>query len=84
MRRVSVEKAQIGMELSKPVFDRRGNMIMPANIELEEKHLAFLKQKGAAEIIISDNRVGDITIKPLVNHEMQRDATEALRSLLSL
>ncbi|MDY6911629.1 MAG: HD domain-containing phosphohydrolase, partial [Chloroflexota bacterium] len=73
-----------GMELSKPVFDRRGNMIMPANIELEEKHLAFLKQKGAAEIMISDNRVGDITIKPLVNHDMQRDATEALRSLLSL
>lgn len=84
MRRVSVEKAKVGMELAKPVMDRYGKMLLPANVELQQKHIGFLWEKEVWELFIEDERVSDLTIKPLVRPETQKDATEAMRRLLSI
>ncbi len=84
MRRVSVEKAKVGMELAKPVIDRHGKMLLPANVELQQKHIGFLWEKEVWELFIEDSRVSDLVIQPLVRPEIHKDATEAMRKLLSI
>lgn len=84
MRRVSLEKAKGGMEIARPVLDVHGNMLLSTGIELREKHLEFLKGKGVYELLIEDRRVPDLTIKPLVKPEMQRESIEAMRRLLNI
>jgi len=84
MRRVSVEKAKPGMELAKPLMDKHGKMLLPANVELEQKHIEFLWEKEVWELLIEDSRVSDLTIKPLIRMETQKEAVEAMRRLLNL
>ncbi len=84
MRRVSVAKAEPGMELAKPAFDLYGAMLLPVATELQRKHLDFLKTKPIWELLIEDRRVPDLTIKPLIKPEMQREAIEAMRRLLNI
>ena len=84
MRRVSVEKAEPGMELARPAFDIYGNMLIPGSTEITRKHLDFLKQRPIWELLIEDSRVPELTIKHLVKPEMQRESIEAMRRLLNI
>ncbi|MCL0058404.1 HD domain-containing protein [Dehalococcoidia bacterium] len=84
MRRISIEYAKPGMELGRPLFDKHGDMLLPACTVLEEKHLTFLKGKGVWEVLIEDPRVDDLTIKPLVKLDMQKEAVEAMRRLMNI
>ncbi len=84
MRRVSVEKAQPGMELAKPAFDLYGTMLLPVTTEITRKHIDFLKTKPIWELLIEDRRVPELTIKPLIKPEMQREAIGAMRRLMSI
>ncbi len=84
MRRVSVEKAQPGMELARPAQDLYGQMLLPPCTELTRKHLDFLKTKPVWELLIEDKRVPELTIKHLVKPEMQREAIEAMRRLFAI
>ena len=84
LRRVSVAKAEPGLELAKPAFDLYGNMLLPVATEVSRKHIDFLKTKPIWELLIEDKRVPDLTIKPLIKPEMQREAIEAMRRLLNI
>lgn len=84
MRRVSLKKAKLGMEIARPVLDIHGNMLLPACIELREKHMEFLDGKGVYELMIEDRRVPELTIKPLIKPEMQRESIDAVRRLLAV
>ncbi|MBT4511417.1 MAG: HD domain-containing protein [Chloroflexi bacterium] len=84
MRRVSVEKAQPGMELARPACDLYGTMLMPGSTELTRKHIDFLKERPIWELLIEDRRVPELTIKHLVKPEMQRESIDAMRRLLNM
>ena len=71
------------MELAKPAFDLYGNMLLPVATEIT-KHIDFLKTKPIWELLIDDKRVSDLTIKPLIKPEMQREDIEAMRQLLNI
>lgn len=84
MRRVSIEHAKPGMQLSSPVFDKYGDMLVPAGTELAQKHLKTMGDSGVWELLIEDPRVSDLNIKPLVKLDMQKEAVEAMRRLLNM
>ena len=84
MRRVSIEHAKVGMELGRPLFDKYGDMLLPAGTELQEKHLKFLQDKGVWELLVEDARVADLTIKPLIKLDMQNEAIAAMRRLMNI
>lgn len=72
------------MELARPVYDKKGNMLVAAHVELTEKHIEFLWAKEVYELLIDDLRVPDLTIKPLVSIEIQQEAVQAMRRLLTI
>ncbi len=50
MARIPVQKAEEGMVLTEPVYDRRGRLLMQAGKTLEEKHLDSLPMWGVLVI----------------------------------
>ena len=43
MGMVTVDRAQVGMVLTAPVIDRKGRMLIPAEVALTDRHLQALK-----------------------------------------
>ncbi|MDD5092904.1 MAG: HD domain-containing protein [Dehalococcoidia bacterium] len=72
------------MQLSSPVFDKYGDMLLPAGTELVDNYLKSLQNNGVWELLIEDPRVSDLTIKPLVKLDMQKEAVEAMRRLINI
>ena len=65
-----------GCLLAEICFSRRGDLYIPGELFYVEQ----AKQRG----LIEDSRVVDLVIEPLVKLETQREATEALRRLLTI
>lgn len=83
MRRISVKHAKPGMILSRSLYDSGGMAILEHGIALDEDSLSKLTIYGVGEIMIEDWRVADVAVQPLISPELEAEAAQALRQLLS-
>ena len=83
MRRISAKQASRGMKLLRSVYDDHGNIIFKANTTLSEESLTTLNIYEVGEIIIEDRRVADVPVQPLIAPELQAQALQWLRQLLT-
>jgi len=82
MRRLAVENAQIGMILSRAVYDGSGNLILDTGTVLDAIHLPVLPRLEVKDIIVQDDRVDDVIIVPLISEETEAHAIRLLHSLM--
>ena len=71
------------MKLLRSVYDGHGNIIFKANTTLSEESLTTLNIYEVGEIIIEDRRVADVPVQPLIAPELQAQALQWLRQLLT-
>lgn len=83
MRRISVKHAKPGMILSRSLYDSGGIAILEHGVTLDEDSLTKLTIYGVGEIMIEDWRVPDVAVQPLISPELEAEAAQALRQLLS-
>lgn len=60
MALVTVDRAQPGMVLAAAVNDRKGRRLIPADVELTERHIQALQMWGVAQVEIE----GDSPAEP--------------------
>ena len=82
MRRVAVENAQMGMILSRAVYDGAGTLILDAGTVLDATHLPVLSRLDVKEVIVQDERVDDVIIVPLVSEETEAHAVRLLHKMI--
>ncbi len=83
MRRVGIRYAKPGMVLGRAVYDSGGNMLADAGTALSEDTLATLGIYGVREVLIHDRRLADVPVQPLIAPEIEAQAVQALRQLLT-
>ncbi len=82
MRRISGHHAKVGMTLTRPVYDNAGMLLFHQATVLEEPDVSKLMIYGVNEIIISDPRVDDVPVQPLVAPEIEAEVGRAVRDLI--
>ena len=83
MRRISAKYAKPGMVLGRPVYDNRGHMIFDSNTQLTDDSIKTFNVYAIGEILIEDIRVADVIVQPLIPAELEGQAAQALRQLIS-
>jgi HD-GYP domain-containing protein (c-di-GMP phosphodiesterase class II) len=71
------------MVLGRPVYDNRGHMVFDANTKLSEDSLKTLGVYGVGEVLIDDPRVTDVEVQPLIPSELEAQAAQALRQIMT-
>ena len=71
------------MVLGKAVYDARGRMLLDAGTELTEDHIGKLVIYGVGEVLLEDPRVDDVIVKPTINPELEAQASQTLRQLIT-
>lgn len=82
MRRISVQNAQLGMELARPVYDGRGTLLLDAGTTLDSRHLPVLSRLEVRNVLVQDQRVDDVIVVPLMSEEVEAQAVRLLHGLL--
>jgi hypothetical protein len=82
MRRISAGHAKPGMKLTRPVYDNAGMLLFHQASVLGDDDVNKLLIYGVHEIIISDPRVDDVPVQPLVAPEVEAAVGRAVRDLI--
>lgn len=83
MRRVSGKFAKPGMVLGRTVYDSNGFIMFDMKSKLSAEDVQKLSLHEVAEVIVEDPRVDDVPVMPLIPPELEAQATQALRQLLT-
>lgn len=83
MRRISMQYAQPGMELSRDVYDNYGNIIVTQGTRLTIDNVAALGRMGGGEIFFNDRRVDDVPVTPLMPPRLIGEAARKLHDFLN-
>lgn len=59
IRQVAIEDVAAGARLAEPVCDVKGNVLVPAGVELSESTLASLVRRGFTELMIFIEKAED-------------------------
>ena len=83
MRRVSAKCVKPGMVLGRAVYDSRGNLLFEAGAKMGVDSLRSLTIQGVREVLVEDWRVSDVPVQPLVAPNVESEAVQALRQLMT-
>lgn len=82
MALIRVNDVQEGMELSEPVVDQHGRLLLPVGKELGERELRLLKMWGVVEVDIAGIDDGDAgLLSPSVDPELLAECEPLARDL---
>jgi hypothetical protein len=54
-KQILLEQLEEGMELAQPVKNKLGQLLLPVDIKIEEKHKRLLKTWGVSSLFIKDD-----------------------------
>jgi HD-GYP domain-containing protein (c-di-GMP phosphodiesterase class II) len=84
MRRISVQYATPGLELSSDVYDHFGNIILRKGTRLTFDNVSTLGQMGGSELFFEDRRVDDVPVTPLMPERLEGEAANKLREFIDM
>lgn len=83
MRRIPAKYAQSGMVLSRAVYDSCGNILFDRGVTLAQDSGTLLEIHGVRELLVEDPRVNDVSVQPLIAPELEAEAGQAMRTLMT-
>ena len=78
MVQYKIEDVDEGMVVGQSVFDENGKLLVAAGFCLEDKHIALLKKKGYASIMINVEGTEDIEAKSIISQHVRQEFTATL------
>lgn len=79
MLMLPITKCRAGMKLAKKVFSDEGQVLLSDGIELTDKFLDRLKNKGINYLYIEDPRLEGVVIPELLSEETMRESMRVIR-----
>ena len=80
MRRLAIEQAEPGMVLGRAVMAETGEMLLNRGIELTERYVKSLHQKGYSSVVIEDAATIGISVPEIISTEVHAATTLKLRA----
>ncbi len=71
------------MVLTRALYDSTGNVLFELGKSITEEDLTRLTIYGVGEILIEDWRVADVAVQPLIAPELEAEASQALKMLIT-
>jgi HD-GYP domain-containing protein (c-di-GMP phosphodiesterase class II) len=82
MHKISVNLAQPGMIVGKPVLGGSGQILLNAGISIKPQHIFYIKQLGIESIYIQDDRLADVVIKDVVNDQVRSESRALIAQIM--
>lgn len=78
MRRIAVREAQPGMQLARAIYNERGDVLLNFGVQLTERYLAELHQRGVRFLYVEDPDTDDVVIEEIVSERVRLMAARDL------
>lgn len=76
MRRVGLDKVEIGSVLGKTLYNERGDVLLRKGAALTPRYLDLLRDKGFASVYQHDPDADDIELQDIVSEHVRNTATQ--------
>ncbi|MFE8702330.1 HD-GYP domain-containing protein [Cytobacillus sp. FJAT-54145] len=80
MRLVATEFVEPGSILGKAILNDKGQVLLNEGVELGEKVIQRLQEKGISYIYIKDEATADISFKSAISEELRKEAMNTIES----
>lgn len=80
MLRISVELAEPGMELGKPIYDLNGRTILTSGMSLTDRHLSLLRKWEIRSICVNDPVISLPLVDEAVEEATRLRATQTVKN----
>lgn len=82
MRKISLDGAETGMILAKPIVGCQGQMLLQEGVELRPQYIVYLKRLGIDSIYIKDSRLADIELNDIIAEETRGEARALVKEIM--
>lgn len=82
MRKVHIEKVQLGTRLAKTIFKSDGGVLLSEGIELRDSFVERLRSYGVHEVFIHDEISQGIEVSELVREETRYEAKALVKKMM--
>ncbi len=83
MRRVNIDKIEIGVKLARTIFNSDGGVLLSKGIELKETYLEKLKNHGVSEIYLEDDISENIQIQDVIQEQTRSEAVVLVKKMMT-
>lgn len=82
MRKLSLDLAQPGMLVGKPVYGSAGQVLLNTGIELKQQHIFYLRQLGINSLYIYDQRMADIEVDDVLSEQVRSEGRTLIAQII--
>ena len=82
MHKISVDLAQPGMIVGKPVLGGSGQILLNAGISIKPQHIFYIKQLGIGSIYIQDDRLTSVVIKDVISEQVRSESRALIAQIM--
>ncbi len=75
MRQIPIDRVRPGMVIGRTVLNNRGDILLRAGTELNERYIDTLRQRGYAGVIILDPDTDDIALVEILSERVRQTVT---------
>lgn len=83
MRKVHIDKVQLGMKLGRTIFNSDGGVLLSKGIEIKEAFVDKLKSQGINEIFLEDEISKDVVVEDIVCEDTRNDAVVLVKNMMN-
>lgn len=81
MRRVNINYVRPGMRLACPIFTSDGSVLLGCGVELTQRYIDRLKERGISNIYIDDELSEGIEVKDVISDETRIKAKKIIKNV---
>ena len=82
MRKVQIDYVKPGMKLARSIFTSNGNILLGCGVELTQRYIDWLKEKGIFNVYIEDDISEGIEIKDVISDETRIRAEKIVKNVM--
>lgn len=83
MRKVHLDKVQLGTKLARTIFNSDGGVLLSKGIELKDSFVDKLKSHGITEIFLDDEISADVAVEDVVCENTRNEAVVLVKSMMN-
>ncbi len=83
MRKVHIDKVQLGTRLARTIFNSDGGVLLSKGIEIKESFIDKLKSHGITEIYLEDELSENVVVDDIVRETTRNEAVVLVKSMMN-
>jgi len=83
MRKVQLDKVELGQRLAKTIFNSDGGVLLSEGLELKESYIDKLRTHGISELYLEDDISSGVVVQDVVYESTRNEAVILVKSMMS-